>query len=126
MMIKLNQLMNFANIYPTIREMKLPIKTSFKLTKIAQLIESNTAFYSEHMNEIIAEYSLKDEEGNPKRIEDGNDYFIDPERINECNKKVEELYNLEIDVPYTFTLEEFDNIELNLAETSFLIPFITE
>lgn len=123
--MKLSDLLNFAGFYDFVRDQKLPLKTSFKLTKIAKLISENAEFYKEKMDEIADEYGKKDEEGNLATDENGN-ILIREGVEEECNEKLKELQNFEIPVEYTFTVNDFDGIELTLAATNLLVPFIEE
>lgn len=123
--MKLLDLLNFASFYDEVREQKLPLKTSFKLTKIAKLISENTDFYKEKMQEFIREYGKFDENGNPVLDESGN-ILIAEGKEEKCHEKIQELQNFDIPVDYTFSLDDFDGIELTLASTNLLLPFITE
>lgn len=123
--MKLSDLLNFASFYDIVRDQKLPLKTSFKLTKIAKLIAENADFYREKMDEITREYGRLDDDGNLVMDENGN-ILIKEGVEEECNEKIRELQDFEIPVDYTFDVNDFDGIELTLAATSLLLPFIKE
>lgn len=123
--MKLIDLLNFTSFYEEVRDQKLPLKTSFKLTKIAKLVSENTDFYKEKMQELIKDYGRSDENGEFITDENGN-ILIAEGKEDECHTKIQELQDFDIPVEYTFTLEDFDGIELTLAATNLLIPFIVE
>lgn len=123
--MKLIDLLNFTSFYEEVQDQKLPLKTSFKLTKIAKLISENTDFYRQKMQELIKEYGKSDENGEFVMDENGN-VLITEGKEDECHEKIQELQDFDIPIEYTFTLEDFDGIELTLAATNLLIPFIVE
>ena len=123
--MKLSDLLNFTNFYEAIHDQKLPLKTSFKLTKIAKVISENGDFYREKMEELVKEYGRVDEEGNPIQDENGN-ILITEGKEDECHAKIQELQDFDIPVEYKFSLEDFDGVELTLAATNLLVPFIEE
>ena len=52
---------------------------------------------------------------------------IIPGKEDECNLKIIELKELEVDFSqFEFALEEFDSLELTLAEMSSILPLIKD
>ena len=76
------------------------------------------------MREIILEYGKKGEDGQPIFLENGNVEIIEGKEI-ECNEKVRELENLEVEIPDTkFTLDELEILELSPRDIYALDPVI--
>ena len=123
--MKLLDLLNFASFYDEVRDQKLPLKVSFKLTKIAKLISENGDFYREKMEELIKEYGRADDNGEQVKDEGGNVLIVEGKE-QECHEKIRELQEFDIPVDYKFSIDDFDGIELTLSATNLLLPFIEE
>lgn len=127
MQITMNQILNFTIFYEAVKSQKLPIKTAYRLTKLAKAIEEEITFYREKIQSIIKEYGEVDENGQPIPTEDGNGVKLRPGTEMECNSAIQELYTMEITLPdITFDIEEFDNVELTTEEFTAILPFIKE
>ena len=121
-LIKLNQLKSkFINV-------KMPIKTTYKFTRLFKEIEEQVEFFNTTLSDLIEEYGQKDENGNYILTDDQNGVKIQEDKYEECMSKINELNNLEVNLDYipNFTLEELDNLELSIEEMVLLMPFITE
>ena len=77
---------------------------------------------------IVDEYAERDETGNYKFLDEAKTNIqIKPNCIKEAEQKTIELQELEIELPkITFTLSEFENIELSPEDISGIIDFIEE
>jgi len=105
----------------------MPFKTVRKFSKLFSRLEEEVAFYQENFKKLVDEYSEKDEEGNPVLLDNGQGVKIKEGLITECNMKVDELNNLDVEITdIKFNEEEFENLNLTIGEASFLIPFIEE
>ena len=75
---------------------------------------------------IVDEYALK-ENGELVYSEDMTSIKIIPGKEDECSNKIVELKELEVDLSqFEFTLDEFDSLELTLAEMSSILPLIKD
>jgi hypothetical protein len=95
----------------------MPLKGAYKLNKIFHEIADLTDASKQQFNNLITEYSEKDEEGNPVVLEDGS-IKIQPDKIDECNEKISNLMNEEIEIDnYDLDIEQLGNeFNLNLEQ----------
>lgn len=125
MQLQMQQIINFTNFYETAKQEKLSIKTAYKLAQLASSIETNIAFYREKLQAIIIQYGELDENGRPVPTEDGQGIKLRPGTDMDCNKAMYELQTFEVELPdITFTIEEFEGMNLSVAEIAPLMPFI--
>ena len=95
----------------------MPLKGAYKLNKIFHEIADLTDASKQQFNNLIIKYSEKDEEGNPVVLEDGS-IKIQPDKIDECNEKISNLMNEEIEIDnYDLDIEQLgDNFNLSLEQ----------
>ena len=125
--MKLYQVIDFPTVFAKIKNQKLPFKTSYQLTMLAREIEKHHAYYQEQFQSLLLEYSVKDENGNPKFTEDGQGILLVEETTDEAYSKLEELRGLDIELPeFKFSIDSFGDIELSPEEMAVLIPFIQD
>lgn len=123
MKLTFSQLLQIQQIYPI--NDKLPFKTAYTFAKLGETIEQELKFYYTKMNEVISEYSIKDADGNPELTPDGNSIKIDPDKLEECQKQLEELHNVEVDIgDITFTEEALEALTLTTQQAFALMPLI--
>lgn len=128
MKIKIVQAAELMVLINSFKDKKMPIKTAFKFNNLETLIQGHHEFYIEKLNEIIYEYGEKDSENNLIMTEDQTGYKIQKGFEIECQEKINELSNLEVELPnsVSFTLEELENLEVNLYEIQSLSKLIVE
>lgn len=127
MILKMFQITDFTTFFAKVKSQKLPFKTSYRITLLAQEIEKHINFYQEQFRSLLQEYGKKDEKGNLCPTEDGNGILLDEATMQEAYNKLTELQNLDVELPNTkFTLEDFGNIELTPEEIQVILPFIEE
>lgn len=126
MKIKIVQAAELMVLINSFKDKKMPIKTAFKFNNLETLIQGHYEFYIEKLNEIIYEYGEKDSENNLIMTEDQTGYKIQKGFEIECQEKINELSNLEVELPnsVSFTLEELENLEVNLYEIQSLSKLI--
>lgn len=117
---RINELLSrFDNQYP--------IKTTYKLMKLARAVAKELEFYNSKLRDYINEYSLKDESGNLQKGESDSEILIDPARLEECQQKIQELNELEVELPdITFSLEELEGANFSISDLQVFSPFIAE
>lgn len=121
------QLLDFPTFYSTAKDSKLPLKTAYKISKLNKAVESEVQFYHDKLAEIIREYAKKDENDQFIFTPDGQSVVLREGSEQECHNKIKELQELEVTLPdVTFTLEEFDNVELSPSEVEAIIPFLQD
>ena len=124
--ITMDQLINFRNSNNFFGQQNLPLKVAYKLNKIKQAVDKEGDFYSEKFQEIINNYAKKDEEGNLVFSEDGEQIMIQDGKIEECNKALEDLQNLEVEIDnYNLTIDDFgEDLTCTPDELETLMPFL--
>ena len=129
MQVKLNEALKALESLKKINKEKFPIRTSYKLLKILSFLEEEARMYEETARESLLKYVKKDEDGNPiiEKVEQGEKFDISPEDQYKCMLEIEELGNSLIELPnYTFSFEDFGNLEMSIDELSGLFLFIKE
>ena len=127
MTYKMHELINFPTFFEKVKYLPLSIKTSYKLTILATEIEKHINFYQENFRKILTEYGQKDENGNLVQTDDGQGIKIIEGKIDECNAKVIELRDLDVELPDTkFSIDDFGDIALTPMEVYIIKPFIEE
>ena len=125
MKLMFSQLLQIQQIYPITD--KLPFKTAYKFAKLGEVIESELKFFQEKMQEIITTYSEKDESGHPILTEDGASIKIQETKITECQKEINELNNVEVELSdIFFTIEELESLSLTTQQVYALMPLIKD
>lgn len=126
MKLTFNDALNFREFYTTVHDLKFPLRTGYRLNCLLKALEPHYGFYQEQLTFIIEEYAEKDENGNFIHNDDGN-FKIPPEKIMECNTKINELLNFEIEIEAKpLNISEIETLELSMDKIQGIIPFITE
>lgn len=123
--VTMSQILTFRQHVGFFLEQKLPLPVAYKLTKINNATAKEAEFYSEKFNAIVDKYSKKDEEGNVVFSPDGEQIMIQDDLIPECNKALEELMDLQVEIDnYNLKIEDFgENIECTATEIDAIAPF---
>lgn len=128
--MKMFELLELQSLYNSIARVKLPLKTAYKFTRLMKRAESEIEFYQTKFQEIIVEYGDKDENGQYKFTEDGQSIVIIHGKEQECNQKLLELRNLDIDIgDIKFTLEDFEKLEeldVSISELACIMSLIED
>lgn len=125
--MKMYEIVELSNLYNSIKNEKLPLKTAYKFTLIMKKVEAEIQFYQSEFMKIIADYGQKDDKNNFVYLEDGQSIAILPGKEAECNKQLNELKNLEISFDdIKFKISELEQLNLTLAQLNCLIPFIED
>ena len=124
--MKMYEVLALQNFYASAQDKKMPIKTAYKLSRLAKRAEEELQFYQKEFTRIIDEYALK-KNGQLVYSNDMSSIKIIPGKEDECSAKIMELKDLEVDLSqFEFTLDEFDSLELTLAEMSSILPLIKD
>lgn len=127
MTLKMKQVTELQNLFDTMQNKILPIKTAYKLSKIKNKTTEEIDFYKKQFTEIINIYALRDDSGQYVYSEHQDGIQIQPKKEKECNQKIEELQNLNVTFPdITFQLDELDSVQLTIDGINALIPFIED
>lgn len=109
-----------------LKSKNLPIKTAYRLLKLAEFVATESDNYRNLFRQILDEYAEKNEDGSYVFSKDGTNVILKKDHIKEANEKVSELNQLEVDVPYTFDLREFENLEISLEDLAPLMDIIVD
>ena len=124
--MKMYEVIELQNLYSSIANIKLPLKTTYKFTRLMRRAEEELAFYQEKFREIVEEYGVK-ENGQYKLTPDGQSIAIIPGKEVECNTKLAELRNLDVLIDgIKFTIEELEGIDVSISELSCLMSLIED
>lgn len=123
--IKLATIVNSVEILQKIANSPIKGKTAYKVAKLLRKIEEEMSLFNDGRTKIIDYYAIKDEDNKPI-VEDGN-FKIDPNKITEFNKEVDNLLNTTISINANpIPLEEIEEIEFTPNEMALIEPFIQE
>lgn len=124
--MKMFEVLEMQNLYNSIADIKLPLKTTYKFTRLMKRAEEELAFYQEKFREIVEEYGVK-ENGQYKLTPDGQSIAIIPGKEVECNTKLAELRNLDVLIDgIKFSIEELEGIDVSISELSCLMSLIED
>ena len=122
--MKLINLIQIKNAFKPDMKFK-DIQVGYKVMKFLKSIENDTTFYNTKLTEIVQEYAEKD--GDKIKTDERGNLVIAKDKIPECNNKIVDLGNVEIEVSLpSFKLEDFTECDFTLEELSILEPLISQ
>ena len=124
--MRIQKILAMEDAIKNLKSKNLPIKTAYRLLKLTELVSNEAENYRNLFRQILDEYAEKKEDGSYVLSEDGTNVIIQKEHIQDANQKVSELNQLEVDVPYTFDLKEFENLEISLEDLASLMDIIVD
>ena len=124
--MRIQKILAMEEAIKNLKSKNLPIKTAYRLLKLAELVSNEAENYRNLFRQILDEYAEKKEDGSYVLSEDGTNVILKKDHIKEANEKVSELNQLEVDVPYTFDLREFENLEISLEDLAPLMDIIVD
>lgn len=127
--MKMFEILELEGLLQKLTQKELPIRTLYKVDKLIKLVGKEKDFYQTQFQALVDIYAERDENGNYLYTDNSAEAVkIIPDKIAECQSKMNELVNIEItDVPdISFTFEELDSLTLSYAEARPLINFIKE
>lgn len=116
-MVKLTnkEILEKVNVLGEISSRKLPVKVSYAISKNISKVERELKHYNKERQKLIEEYCLKEDDGTLK-ITDRN-YDIDPERLEDFNKEINELQEIEVEMDiHKFNIELLNSYEMSPGE----------
>lgn len=124
--MRIQKILAMEEAIKNLKSKNLPIKTAYRLLKLAELVSNEAENYRNLFRQILDEYAEKKEDGSYVLSEDGTNIILKKDHIKEANEKVSELNQLEVDVPYIFDLREFENLEISLEDLAPLMDIIVD
>ena len=123
--MQLSKVVEFHNLYSTLREKKMPVLVAYKLNQIEDVCEKNNKFFEEKTRDIINKYAEKDSDGKPLFTEDQKSVRIQQDFIDTCVRELQELSEIDVDVPdIKIDINDLNDIKMTVAEMGALMPFI--
>lgn len=127
MTIKMFQLLEFQSFYNEIKDKKMPLKTAYKFSKLLSKLDNEINFYQEKLQQILSKYGKKDKNGEFLLTEDKKGIQIKEDEVQNCQKEMEELHNLDIEISgITFSLDELEVLDMTIGEMNIIMPLIEE
>lgn len=124
--VTMDQIIDFRNNGDFFDGTNLPLKAAYKLNKIRKAVEKEGEFYSEKFQDILNNYAKKDENGELVFSEGGDQIMIKDDMIDECNKALTDLQNLEVQIEnYGLSIDDFgEDLECTPDQLAALMPFM--
>ena len=124
--MRIQKILAMEEAIKNLKSKNLPIKTAYRLLKLAELASNEAENYRNLFRQILDEYAEKKEDGSYVLSEDGANVIIQKDYIQDANQKVDELNKIDVEIPYTFDIKDFDNIEISLEELAPLMDLIVD
>ena len=125
--MQLSKVVEFHNLYSTLKEKEMPVLVAYKLNQIEDVCEKNNKFFEEKTRDIINKYAEKDSDGKPLFTEDQKSVRIQQDFIDTCVKELQELSEIDVDVPdIKININDLNDIKITVAEMGALMPFIKD
>ena len=124
--MRIQKILAMEEAIKNLKSKNLPIKTAYRLLKLAELVSKEAENYRNLFRQILDEYAEKKEDGSYVLSEDGANVIIQKDHIQDANQKVDELNKIDVEIPYTFDIKDFDNIEISLEELAPLMDLIVD
>ena len=126
--MKLKELIQLRQILGELANQKMSIKSSYSIARFISQTNDAEIIYNQKIQELINEFGDRDQQNKFKTDENGS-ISIKEGKEQECNDKIAEIDNFEIDVPQlTISEKDIDNldskIELTPAELFILLENI--
>lgn len=102
--------------FEALLETKLPIKASYRVMRLLDKLQPELKIYENKRNELVKEFGEEQENGEVR--------VVDPKKLEEFQKKIIELLDIEVDVDFEkLKLDELGDVIIAPKD---LIPFIFE
>ena len=124
--MRIQKILAMEEAIKNLKSKNLPIKTAYRLLKLAELVSKEAENYRNLFRQILDEYAEKKEDGSYVLSEDGANVIIQKDHIQDANQKVDELNKIDVEIPYAFDIKDFDNIEISLEELAPLMDLIVD
>ena len=124
--MKMYEVITLQDFYAIVQEIKMPIKTTYKLTRLMRRVEEEIQFYQKEFNSILSEFALK-ENGSFVYSNDNTSIKIIPGKEEECAKRISDLRDLDVSLDeFQFNIEEFENLNLTISQMNSILPLIKD
>ncbi len=121
------KIVNDSSFLGNLTQKQLPVKVSYAIAKNITKIEKELDIYNKERQKLLDKYCIKDDEGK-NLIDENNQLKIADEHLEDWNKDINELLDIEIDIDiHKFKENDLlnSNCELTAAEIM-LIDYMIE
>lgn len=123
--MKIVELLNAKNAFDLNCKFDGDMQLALKVVKFVKTVETEANFYQEKYSEILTKYAEKDDEG--KILQTENGVKINKDKVNDFNKEIVKLDNVDVEKPNVeFTVEELNKCDLTGNGLYALYPFIKD
>ena len=123
--MRLSDVLGFSQFYRTIQDQKTDFKFAYKVNKMAAKVDREINFFQRQMQEIINEYGEKDADGKVVSLDNGG-VKIAAGRESECQQRISELENVEVELQPIFRPEELEKLTLSPRDLEAVMPFMID
>lgn len=124
--MKMFEILELPKFYDSIKNTKLPLKTTYKFTRLIKQADEEISWYQTEFQKILQEYGVQ-ENGEYKLAADGQSIMIIPGREVECGEKISELHNIDVKIDnIKFSIEELEGIDVSISELACLMSLIED
>lgn len=103
--MKLYNLLLFEEFYSQVQNTTMPIATAYKLSKLKTIFNSDIEFYQTELQKIFMDCVERDADGQYKISDDGQNYVLKPDKIQEFQTRYSELRAVEVEMDENLKLE---------------------
>lgn len=126
MKIRMEELVSFCQRGDVFSNKTLPLKGAFKLNRIKKDVEKDFSFYQDKFREILEKYAERDENGEIKLSEDGEQIIIKDGEFEKCTEELQNLNNMEVEIDnYDFNIDELGDIDCTPEDLEVLMPILS-
>ena len=123
--VALSEIMDFYKQVDSLSNKTIPLKGAFKINRLKKDLEKDYTFYQEKFKDILEKYAEKDENGQIKISEDGQQIAIIDGMVDSCTKEITELETMMVEIDnYDLVIEDLGDIECTPDELKPLMPFL--
>lgn len=116
--VKLFEIMDAKDAIIKLMKFELPVRTAYKLSKLAQALQVELNFVEEQRKKLFEQYGTKQEDNTIK---------VTPEKVSEFQGKMTDLFNVEVDInSETIAVEELEEARLSPNDLSSMMKFLGE
>ena len=126
MSVKIGQLDNVLQSLNVLGKKELPIRVSYKISKIIRQLSNEHEIFMQKKKEIAEKYAERDKEGNIITSEEGF-IKIEKSKIDKCQKELDELVMIDFELTFEpIKLSELESVTVTPSDLAKLHKFITE
>ena len=124
----LNNLITVRNILANFKDTMIHPRLAYQIAKFLRLTQEDEEFYNTRLRALFDTCAQKNEDGSLRLTENQQGIMLEPSQIENFNKSIFELENLEIEAPdIKFALSDIANeLKVSTNDMMILMDFIEE